>query len=551
MAAGVPPRDVGLICEGSVLEVLALLMPSRRATTWAKRKCQGWRSHMFGHAATTGFISLAVVGVYLIGLLASYGFADDYLLLAGNHGLAPDPFDLYVSGGRPLGGVLSMTAFSLADGINQLRWIRFAGVIGIVMLALLMHRTLLLQGLSNRGSALIAVFVCVLPPFQVYASWATLFVVPYAAFLAGIASLIAISAIGSDRRSKVIRFSVAAGALGTAALVHQSAAMFFWVFAAIPILFAEVRLRRLIQISAYHLGTGAIAGVVAYIAFRIGIGISGGLSPERSSLTDDMAAKGEWFIRYPVVQALNISNIFPSTTLAVVVSGTIILGLAIEHRQQPGGLLVVLGLVALLAVASHAPSLLIAESWASYRSQGALSALIGLCLAAAVMSVARFARHLLARSDLERGHRAGATLGFGVGVAAVTAAALVAEHNVAAYFVEPQTKELRLMRADLEHVTIPPIERILIIPVGWWQGMTTIRYDEFGFPTSAFPHALEPATRVILAEREEQAGSIPIHVLMPDACCAKPTARVPRGLTRRDVVVDVRSLTEFRTSRDG
>ena len=260
---------------------------------------EGWRRRIFGHWTATGFLSLTLFSVYLGPLLARYGFADDYSLLAGNHGLGADPWGLYVSGGRPLGGVMSKIAFSLVGDIDELRWLRLVGIIGIVMLAILMHRALLWQGLSDRSSVLIAIFVCVLPPFQVYASWATLFVAPYAALLAGTASLITFRSTDSYGKRRARLWMAAVMLLSTATLIHQSAAMFFWVFAAIPILFGGEPRRRLIRASAFHLGIATLAAVIAYAAFRIGIWSHGGLSAERSSLTNDVVAKGDWFLRFP------------------------------------------------------------------------------------------------------------------------------------------------------------------------------------------------------------------------------------------------------------
>ncbi len=79
----------------------------------------------------------------------------------------------------------------------------------------------------------------------------------------------------------------------------------------------------------------------------------------------------------------------------------------------------------------------------------------------------------------------------------------------------------------------------------------TIRYDEFGIPSSAFPHVVEPATRLLVPEREEEASSVSVDVLPADPCCVLPGPRVPAELEKHDVIVDVRSLRKLRAVRSG
>ena len=81
--------------------------------------------------------------------------------------------------------------FAAAGTIDNLRFVRIISVAGIVVLALILFWALVRSGVGRMPAALIALLVCTMPPFQLYASWTVSFSVPWAAVLAGCASLLA------------------------------------------------------------------------------------------------------------------------------------------------------------------------------------------------------------------------------------------------------------------------------------------------------------------------------------------------------------------------
>ena len=151
-------------------------------------------------------IALAIVVSFLPALILPYGNTDDYIYLAQavELGLPSPPYAESVmhaaaAEGRPFWGTLVKPVFAAAGMIDNLRFVRIVTVAGIVALALLLYWALVRSKIGRLPAVLIALLVCTLPPFQLYASWAITFSLPWAA-LAGGASLLAGAAVDAPRR---------------------------------------------------------------------------------------------------------------------------------------------------------------------------------------------------------------------------------------------------------------------------------------------------------------------------------------------------------------
>ena len=127
-------------------------------------------------------IALAIVVSFLPALILPYGNTDDYIYLAQavELGLPSPPYAESVmhaaaAEGRPFWGTLVKPVFAAAGMIDNLRFVRIVTVAGIVALALLLYWALVRSKIGRPPAVLIALLVCTLPPFQLYASWAITF----------------------------------------------------------------------------------------------------------------------------------------------------------------------------------------------------------------------------------------------------------------------------------------------------------------------------------------------------------------------------------------
>ena len=162
-----------------------------------------------------------------------YGFADDYFdLLPENREQIIWKKNLE---GRLLYALITKFGFPKTANIEDIRYVRLVGVVGISLLAFVMFQALVHVGWKPFQSFCVAIIMCTSLPFQVFAAWATASVFPIAGLLSGCALLLADQAFSSPPppRAKWLRASIAVLVLVGALAIYQPAAMIFWVFAAV------------------------------------------------------------------------------------------------------------------------------------------------------------------------------------------------------------------------------------------------------------------------------------------------------------------------------
>ena len=318
--------------------------------------------------------------MYLPALTVPYAYLDDYAELGWARGLSSafDFWRYFALNGRPIGGAIELLGFTLTPDIAALRVLRLVSVIGIVLLALVLRRALVSAGMHDWLAAAAAIFVVGLPSFQVYAAWTVEFPFTYAAVLAAIASFVVTSGVDSPGGEiRLRRLGLGSVLLLAAVLVYQPTAMLFWVFAAISMFRIEMALARALRLFAAHIACAAASLGLAYAILEVIVRFYGSASVPRTALVHDVPGKVRWFFSQPLVNALNLTSLTQSRTIAIAVAIFAGAGIALLHRRQGRQALGFLGLAVVLVPLAYAPNLVVRENWPSYRSTGGLSALLG------------------------------------------------------------------------------------------------------------------------------------------------------------------------------
>jgi hypothetical protein len=477
-------------------------------------------------------ITLAIFGMFLPTVIVPYAFSDDYTILWMADGWGPSPqfgkniIDASAITGRPFSGLLIQWFFSAAGTIENLRFVRLFAVATIAALALLLHLALVRSRIKPALAALIAVLLCSLPAFQVYASWAVLFSSPFAALLAGGASMFTVAAVDGPRDLVRDRLLGSIALLFAALLIYQPGAMFFWVFFFIALIGAAQESGRSLRLAQTHFGVGLVALALAYIEIKLTVHFMGeATGAARNSLTHDVAGKVRWFFDEPLYRSLNLFDLTPSLWLAAfvatVAAGGILLWLL--RRGARPVLYVCIGLI--LIPLTYLPNLVVEESWASYRTQVSISSLIALyfCLGALGIWLAfrdwlkpRFSRQALLATE---------RLALAFSAVFVAASVFVAAKNVTTLFALPHDTEQQLLRSQV--AALPQgVSRLTFVQTDWHGGMTDlVAYDEFGLPSSLRQWTFEPAVDLILQEegRLEPDGARPVVDILPSTTTSLPT----------------------------
>jgi hypothetical protein len=487
-------------------------------------------------------IPLAVFGVFLPVLIIPYAFADDYSGLWMAVSGQPNPqfgktiFDSAAGGGRPLSGIAGQLIIPLAGGIDGLRYLRLLSVVGIVLLALLIHWALVRARISSWAAAVAAILICTLPSFQVYAAWAGLFVAPYAALLASGASLFAVWSLDGPDDLRVDRWIGGTALLLAALMIYQPPAMFFWVFLAVALVGARDDARRAVRLLAAHAVVAAAAFSIGYVATKLMAHFLASTSPagSRTTLTHHPLDKLRIFIEQPLWRALNMFDLTPSWVVAAPVAVVAFGGMALWLFTRGTRPLLYLACAVAILPLSYLPNLVISDTWPPFRTQVAVGSSMALFAATGAAGIWVVARDGL-RPRLRRTQLRLVGYGAAAGAAAFAAvAAFAAATNVTTLIAEPQMTELRLLREQVSKIpTGTP--RIAFVETAWNGGPAKrLVYDEFGLPSSARPWALEPAVDLIL--REE--GRLGPHLTGPAVDVYPPWAT---GLPTNEPVIDLRS----------
>ena len=476
-------------------------------------------------------------------VLTSYAFFDDYEnLLKG-----PQAGEIArIAEGRPLNALCRQIFLHGAMDIEDLRTLRFVGIVGLAVLAWSVFRLLVRTGWGQVQSFCVGVILCTTLPFQVYTAWAIAAFNVFAALASGLAFTLAERAFDEKKcLPKALLGAGASLALLAALTIHQSAAMFFWVFAAVMLLKPDTPLRTMLRRFGWYGLIASVGMLLGFGVYQLGLALNPGVAA-RTGLVHDLPLKAVWFLLEALPNALNFALLSPaywffsdgSATLspfhrgvdiliAWSVLGTIVGGLMLYVRGTRQERLGQLGIVLLLLPLSYAPSLLIAESGATYRT---LSGLASVVVVAAFFALHGYLRPLRRFCPPFRAGWANAVMGGGA-----LASVLSAAYHVQTYLVAPQVRELEIMRSQLSAGDLAQARGIYVIRPAWQDTLAPLaRYDEFGRPSSAMrPWTAGFMVALLLRDMAPAQAHLPITAVSAD----EPIAPPPDSL-----VVDMRNL---------
>lgn len=479
--------------------------------------------------AVVGLLAAGLLLTYAVVIVTPYAVTDDYFRLAQT--LRGESFDLgnrafkRSRSGEPTVGsslargcvtsaVMTVAAFELAGTIENLRWIRFFGVIGIALLGALLVRALTRAGWPLARSGALAFLMCTTPSFQVCGSWAILFSVFYACAAAGLACELSLRALvpGVPRRRQLRLFVVVGALLLFAVTIYQVSLMYLLVFAAIHVFRPRPDAARdersmlgLAAVTAGGLGLG-------FVAYQIGLALFGRWLPsQRTHMVHDFGAKLQYALTGPWRDAFQLGVLRPTPYLAPALFVAIFSGLFLYFEGTLRERLKLLALAVLLVPLVYLPNLMTSENWGAYRTQLALDPLVVLY---AFLAAHGYAKALGARAQ---------RMVPGVVAAATVLSGLMTVHNLALYYAEPQMAELRVVKNQLSRLKPEKIKKLHIAGANWTSALTGVRYDEFGLPSTAQWWSAPSMVYVLTAERLGHLPKFPI-LQAPNNLPFKPPA---------------------------
>lgn len=417
------------------------------------------------------------LGAYWNTTFHHFGFRDDYSNLSEAHDLPGKIIHFIASHGRPIYGFLLEYSFGWTDSIQELEWLRFAGAIGLGLVAALLFGILRRRGWSLAAAAFTTAMVSLTPATQVIASWATAW--PYT-----VAALLSLGgfavADGAKERWSGFRWVGAIVLMTLAALVYQPTGLFYCVGIAAALPERRGRLwRENLRWTGVHLSI-VFAGLAMAFLIVKALYLTGVFEASaRIAFEHDPFGKFWWFVQEPLPNALSIfvlNDDDGSTRTAFTASvglavALLAAGLGVEWRRcggRAGGFWLML--LALLPLAAYSVNLVVADRYASYRTTFALTGVLLIFLTLSWINLCSLAgrkRHWIE----------------GAGYVVVLALAIyTARFHAFALIAAPQSAELQIIQNTAEHVAPRnrPVRIYLVQPSLADSPAAIIYHDEFG-----------------------------------------------------------------------
>lgn len=457
------------------------------------------------------FILLTMTATYFPAVSSYYVHHDDYLLWAWKRdGFQNHPqFAFMMAIGRFIGVYILLGLGSLVTSVYDANIIRFVSIFTLSLCAWLLFLWLRPYFKTMVHPFLLSLLIFTLPPFQVFAGWASTAYCSIATLFAILAGIMAdrIPMEKPTLRGLIDKHVIGSvGLLFCALITHPMPAMFYWVIAAFYMVLEKPTAsstrwkQKMLVFALVGFSTISIYAVMLrfvkahYIRNTVG-------SYNPYVMTSDPVRKLVWFIRDPLFTSLNLWNIFPNSIYSWTIIMFILITIAsmalvrrslhtMKEQHYSGDRLIWLSsMFFILIILSYLPGIVAIGTFAPYRSNVALVSMVIVIMMWALQSWI-----LLLQQKLQK------TLWTVILFAACAWGISRANHNVKYYFAISDNLELRYIQNIVRTHDLRNYNKIhVVMPEKAFVG-PEYRNDEFASPATINPRDIPWIIRCACSE---------------------------------------------------
>ena len=315
-------------------------------------------------------IFFSVMLAYAPAYLLDYAFNDDYALIGQVLAGFCDTFRWDVMSGRPLFAILRLLAYKAQVSLPDLAYLRLFSALCAAGLAVhlfnFMRRCATFD--SDLKRTLLSVSLCVIPTFQVYTSWATCSVYILATWL----SLASYDVLISHKINRYARMALSFLLISSSFAIYQPTGMTVLSFAFIHLCISSSEVKARNSIPPFLLAASGVAS--SAMMTKVIPQLMYGETFQRASLTHDLAGKVKWFLSEPLRIAVSNYDITLSISYLIFSIILTVSGIVYISKLESGKFKVLL--TAAFAIGSFSLSLIVSESWATWRTLPGLSIVV-------------------------------------------------------------------------------------------------------------------------------------------------------------------------------
>lgn len=416
---------------------------------------------------------LIIFTIYSPTYLFNYAFSDDWALIDIALNKKGSLFQWDVQSGRPLYAVIQSICLYFIKDYKSLIIFRLICVLTIYAFCCQLFSFLYKRKIFDNLLITITLplAICFLPAIQVYAAWVSCFSFVTSLLFAGFSYAILIP---YDRTSSITRWIISILFLCCSFAIYQPTAMGFLFFVFLDNFIKERKKFPLSNLtkSAIVLCIGMIFSLILskYLPKLLY-----GYLLDRSQLTSHFLEKLNWFIKEPLINAINNFNIYPHRFFTIL--STLLLVIGIKSICKNKNVFIhLLSIIAIILI-SYIPCLLVNQDWAAYRSLIALELILStLVLLGFFTLVQKLNIKLYASLFL---------------IALLSTSVIF---NIVNEFIIPQQSDFAALSAKISSIIDPQFDGILMFDIdepALTAFVNTRRYDEFGATSSNIPWAIK------------------------------------------------------------
>ena len=319
-------------------------------------------------------LSLAFLLLIYHNIFLTYGFSDDYAILWFSLKHDPPIINMLIRGGRLLAAFLLDHSFRTAHTVENLKYIRFIGLLGTWVGSIIFFRYLRKLNWPRFNALIISLIITVTPSFALYISWTCTFLVPWAFVLSFSSCIIFLNSYQSTRTHRYLSYMISFLMLLCSFFIYQPSATGFILPLSLYVLKRpkSTSLKQLLTALALF-----VFSLLVYMAlFKFSLYAFGLQKLERAGISTHLGKDFISFFYTDLKQIVRLSFIFPGKIMKIILT---ILGYSIlllfyfrllKHTLD-GKMYYWCFLFLILSLPfTNIPRIASAEKWICYRSLG-------------------------------------------------------------------------------------------------------------------------------------------------------------------------------------
>ncbi len=409
----------------------------------------------------------------------TYGFADDYCMLW--EAQYAKEFIPVIQGGRLIYALLAKLFFTAAHSVENLKYIRIIGLLGVWSIAITFFRYLLWLKWDRLSALFLSFLIIVTPSFAFYVSWAATFLAPWAFLCSVLACIVLLRHTENDSAIKnSLIYILTIGLVECSLFIYQPSAMAYLIPLSLYVLAKPVMSMRKITVL---LGVLLFSIALYMLLFKLNLAAMGLAKLDRASLSHHLIGNILSFFIKDLKPIVRLNFIFADESILQLLTFSGYLALIIFYcvkiretylgKMSSGSLLFLI----LALPLTYLPRIVSQENWICYRT---------LCVTGVYLVVIYCS---IIKDPIK--NRAVVCL-----LSVIMATACYYNIN---NHIDLQIKEYKIVSREMKKVIKLKPEKVILVCPPWNILTSDVFADEYGLP-STFVHLVPASIMSLLVQ---------------------------------------------------